>query len=113
LGTLASFLRRKTDFFTGAKQAEWEKLLLDVFTKESKLAISDHNEKLKAREASQRLKDEKERAEREARKKEIDDNKICDITDEEAAAIIKEEEVKYVGRKREHLLKHQLSKIVI
>jgi len=79
LGTLASFLRRKTDFFTGAKQAEWEKLLLDVFTKESKLAISDHNEKLKAREASQRLKDEKERAEREARKKEIDDNKICDI----------------------------------
>ncbi|XP_036671381.1 nuclear migration protein nudC [Drosophila suzukii] len=100
LGTLASFLRRKTDFFTGAKQAEWEKLLLDVFTKESKLAISDHNEKLKAREASQRLKDEKERAEREARKKEIDDNKICDITDEEAAAIIKEEEVK----KRQQLL---------
>ncbi|XP_037721412.1 nuclear migration protein nudC [Drosophila subpulchrella] len=100
LGTLASFLRRKTDFFTGAKQAEWEKLLLDVFTKESELAISAHNEKLKAREASQRLKDEKERAEREARKKEIDDNKICDITDEEAAAIIKEEEVK----KRQQLL---------
>ncbi|KAH8364693.1 hypothetical protein KR084_010011 [Drosophila pseudotakahashii] len=100
LGTLASFLRRKTDFFTGAKQAEWEKLLLDVFTKESKLAISAHNEKLKTREAAQRVKDEKERAEREARKKEIDDNKICDITDEEAAAIIKEEEVK----KRQQLL---------
>ncbi|XP_016999799.2 nuclear migration protein nudC [Drosophila takahashii] len=100
LGTLASFLRRKTDFFTGAKQAEWEKLLLDVFTKESKLAISAHNEKLKTREAAQRLKDEKKRAEREARKKEIDDNKICDITDEEAAAIIKEEEVK----KRQQLL---------
>ncbi|XP_016966438.1 nuclear migration protein nudC [Drosophila biarmipes] len=100
LGTLASFLRRKTDFFTGAKQAEWEKLLLDVFTKESKLAMSAHNEKLKSREAAQRLKEEKERAEREARKKEIDDNKICDITDEEAAAIIKEEEIK----KRQQLL---------
>ncbi|EDV52034.1 nuclear migration protein nudC [Drosophila erecta] len=100
LGTLASFLRRKTDFFTGAKQAEWEKLLLDVFNKESKLAMSAHNEKVKAREASQRIKDEKERAEREARKKEIDDNKICDITDEEAAAIIKEEE----NKKRQQLL---------
>lgn len=42
----------------------------------------------------QRLKAEKERAERKARKQEIDDNKICDITDEEAAAIIKEEETK-------------------
>ncbi|XP_017128276.1 nuclear migration protein nudC [Drosophila elegans] len=100
LGTLASFLRRKTDFFTGAKQAEWEKLLLDVFNKESKLAISAHSEKLKSREAAQRQKDEKERAEREARKKEIDDNKICDITDEEAAAIIKEEE----NKKRQQLL---------
>jgi len=94
LGTLASFLRRKTDFFTGAKQTEWEKLLLDVFNKESKLAVTENYEKIKAREASQRLKAEKERAERKARKQEIDDNKICDITDEEAAAIIKEEETK-------------------
>ncbi|TDG52788.1 hypothetical protein AWZ03_001021 [Drosophila navojoa] len=100
LHTLASFLRRKTDFYTGAKQAEWEKMLLDVFRKESKLAMAAHEEKLKAREATQRLKDEKERAEREARQKEMDDNKICDITDEEAAAIIKEEE----DKKRQQLL---------
>ncbi|KAH8379743.1 hypothetical protein KR009_006903 [Drosophila setifemur] len=100
LGTLASFLRRKTDFFTGAKQAEWEKLLLDVFNKESKLAINAHNEKKKSREASQKVKEEKERAEREARQKEINDNKICDISDEEAAAIIKEEE----DKKRQQLL---------
>lgn len=97
LHTLASFLRRKTDFYTGAKQVEWEKMLLDVFRKEAKLAVAAHEEKVKAREAAQRVKDEKERAEREARQKEIDDNKICDITDEEAAAIIKEEENKYVG----------------
>ncbi|EDX10781.1 nuclear migration protein nudC [Drosophila simulans] len=100
LGTLASFLRRKTDFFTGAKQSEWEKLLLDVFNKEAKLAITENNEKIKAREASQRLKAEKEIAERKARQKEIDNNKICDITDEEAAAIIKEEE----NKKRQQLL---------
>lgn len=71
-------------------------MLLDVFRKESKLAMAAHEEKVKAREAAQRLKDEKERAEREARQKEMDDNKICDITDEEAAAIIKEEEDKLV-----------------
>ncbi|XP_020816335.1 nuclear migration protein nudC [Drosophila serrata] len=100
LGTLASFLRRKTDFFTGAKQAEWENLLLGVFKKESELAMSAHQEKVKSREAAQKAKEEKERAAREARQKEIDDNKICDITDEEAAAIIKEEE----DKKRQHLL---------
>ncbi|XP_034481133.1 nuclear migration protein nudC [Drosophila innubila] len=100
LHTLASFLRRKTDFYTGAKQAEWEKMLLEIFRKESKLAMAAHEEKVKAREASQRLKDEKERAEREARQKEMDDNKICDITDEEAAAIIKEQE----DKKRQQLL---------
>ncbi|XP_017043335.2 nuclear migration protein nudC [Drosophila ficusphila] len=100
LGTLASFLRRKTDFFTGAKQAEWEKLLLDVFKKESKLAMEAHGEKVKSREAAQRLKEEKERKEREARQKEINENKICDITDDEAAAIIKEEE----NKKRQQLL---------
>ncbi|KAH8259319.1 hypothetical protein KR026_002564 [Drosophila bipectinata] len=100
LGTLASFLRRKTDFFTGAKQAEWEKMLLDVFNKESKLAVAAHAEKQKSRDAAQKKKEEKERAEREARQKEIDDNKICDITDEEAAAIIKEEE----DKKRQQLL---------
>ncbi|KAH8303578.1 hypothetical protein KR018_003972 [Drosophila ironensis] len=103
LGTLASFLRRKTDFFTGAKQAEWQKLLLDVFQKESQLAMDAHREKVKSREAAQQRKEEKERAEREerlARQREIDDNKICDITDEEAATIIKEEE----DKKREQLL---------
>lgn len=69
-------------------------MLLDVFHKESKLAVAAHNEKQKSREAAQKKKEEKERAEREARQKEIEDNKICDITDEEAAAIIKEEEDK-------------------
>ncbi|EDW78846.1 uncharacterized protein Dwil_GK12498 [Drosophila willistoni] len=87
LHTLASFLRRKTDFYTGANPAEWEKLLLDVFRKESKLALADH-------EAAQRIKQEKERIEFEARQKEMNESKICDITDEEAAAIIKEEQDK-------------------
>ncbi|XP_036341096.1 nuclear migration protein nudC [Rhagoletis pomonella] len=44
LNTVASFLRRKTDFFTGASQAQWEKLLLSVFHKQSSLAIATSNE---------------------------------------------------------------------
>ncbi|KAH8302993.1 hypothetical protein KR044_012896 [Drosophila immigrans] len=100
LHTLASFLRRKTDFYTGAKQAEWEKMLLEIFRKESKIAMAAHEEKVKVREAAQRVKDEKEREEREARQREMDDNKICDISDEEAAAIIKEQE----DKKRQQLL---------
>ncbi|XP_030385459.1 nuclear migration protein nudC [Scaptodrosophila lebanonensis] len=100
LHTLASFLRRKTDFFTGAKQSEWEKMVLDVFRKEAKVAMADHDEKMRAREAAKKLKEEKERAERTARQKEMSENKICDITDEEAAAIIKEQE----DKKRQALL---------
>ncbi|XP_054736232.1 nuclear migration protein nudC [Anastrepha obliqua] len=39
LNTIASFLRRKTDFFTGASQSQWESLLLNVFHKQSDLAV--------------------------------------------------------------------------
>ncbi|EDW73216.1 uncharacterized protein Dwil_GK17436 [Drosophila willistoni] len=80
LNTFASFLRRKTDFYTGANPTEWEKLLLDVFRKESQLALANH-------EAVHHIK-------KEARQKEMNESKICDITDEEAAAIIKEEQHK-------------------
>ncbi|XP_037933130.1 nuclear migration protein nudC [Teleopsis dalmanni] len=100
LGTLASFLRRKSDFFVNAKQSEWEKMLLDTFRKESEIANEAHKEVLMQREEKDRLKKEKELKERTARKKEIETNKICDITDKEAADIIREEEEK----KREKLL---------
>jgi len=100
LQTLGSFLRRKTDFFTGASQEEWEKMLLGTFRKEAEVAMVAHKEKLKKREEAQRRKEEKEQAERASRKNEMSANKICDISDEEAAQIMKEEEEK----KREKLL---------
>ncbi|XP_067646518.1 nuclear migration protein nudC isoform X2 [Eurosta solidaginis] len=39
LNTIASFLRRKTDFFTGARQDQWESLLMTVFQKQYDLAM--------------------------------------------------------------------------
>lgn len=100
LHTLASFLRRKTDFFVGATREEWEKMLLKVFRKECEIAEAEHEVKMKKRAEQQRIKEEKEEEERAARRREMEANKICDISDEEAAQIIKEEE----DRKREKLL---------
>lgn len=100
LQTLASFLRRKTDFFTGAETKVWEEMLLGIFHKEAKIAMSAYAEIKKKRDAAEAAKKEKENAERLARQAQLDSSKICDISDEEAAQIIKEEE----ERKREKLL---------
>ena len=99
--TLASFLRRKTDFFIGGSHNEWQEMLLKVFRKEAVKAESDHKEEVKKREEKQHIKEEKAEREHAQRQKEMEANRICDISDEEAAQIIKEEE----ERKREKLLK--------
>lgn len=90
LKTFAGFLRRRSDFYVG----DWKKLILEILQKEADIAIAEHKEKMKQEEQSQKLKEEKEREQRAAREKEMSESKICDITDEEAAEIIKEEEKK-------------------
>lgn len=96
LQTFAGFLRRRSDFFVG----DWEKLILGILRKEADFALAEHKEKIKKQEQAQQLKEEKEREQRNAREKEMSESKICDITDEEAAEIIKEEE----NKKRQKLL---------
>ncbi|XP_073839515.1 nuclear distribution C, dynein complex regulator [Musca autumnalis] len=96
LRTFAGFLRRRSDFYTG----DWEKLIMDILRKEADIAMAEHKEKLRKQEAEKRQKEEKQRKELEARQKEMSESKICDITDEEAAQIIKEEE----DKKRQKLL---------
>lgn len=90
LRTFAGFLRRRSDFYTG----DWEKLIMDILRKEADIAMAEHKEKMRKQEEQRKQKEEKERKEREAREKEMSQSKICDITDEEAAQIIKEEEDK-------------------
>ena len=70
---------------------------MGVFQKEASVAQESHKEVLKAREEAKRQKEEKEAALRAERDAKMQNSKICDITDEEAAQIIKEEEEKYVG----------------
>lgn len=65
---------------------------MGILRKEAEIALSEHKEKMKKQEQQEKLKEEKERQQRAAREKEMSESKICDITDEEAAQIIKEEE---------------------
>lgn len=67
---------------------------MGILRKEAELASAEINAKKRKLEEAQKLKEEKERKEREAREKQMEESKICDITDEEAAQIIKEEEDK-------------------
>lgn len=88
LDTFVSFLGRKTDFFTGAKDGQWEKLVLGTFRKYDQKSREDKEAEVKAREAKEQLK--KEKIAKQEEEKTVKKAEITELTDEEADRLQKE-----------------------
>lgn len=94
LGFIFSFLSRKTDFYVGGGKGAAEKLLLEKFRLHEKAAIDRA-----AKEKAEKEEEERRRKEKLAKKKEEEaratgEPQICEITDEEAEQIQKENAAK-------------------
>jgi len=92
LDVIFSFLARKTDFYTGGGEGAAEQLVLEKFKKHGKKA-RDEMERKKARNEEIDRK-ARERREREKAETEVEQPKICEVTEEEAKKIEEEEKAK-------------------
>ena len=104
LDIIFGFLNRKTDFYSGGlENGKAEKMIMEAFKKHAASAEAELVKK-KARLAEMERK-QKERREKEKQKEEemnkktingeaADDNRIVEVTDEEAAAFMKDDATK-------------------
>ncbi|XP_038210303.1 nuclear migration protein nudC [Zerene cesonia] len=85
LDTIVGFLARKTDFFVGGKEGEWEKVVKDIFYKHSAKA-RDEAERIRKEkeEADRRLKEIQQKKEQERLAKDFEPATVTELTDKEA-----------------------------
>jgi len=89
LDTFVSFLGRKTDFFTGGNEGDWEKLVMNTFKKYEKISRASHETELKEKREKEAKKVKKLVEEQVVKPAEI-----TELTDEEADKLQKEIDLK-------------------
>ncbi|XP_052894735.1 nuclear migration protein nudC [Anopheles moucheti] len=93
LATFAGFLNRKTDFFVGGDEGEWEKLVLQIFRREAANAQEVARKKREEREAAERRRQEVLRKKKEE-EEQSNSASITELTEEEAEQLQKELDAK-------------------
>lgn len=88
LKTLAGFLARKTDFFVGGQNTDWETLLLGIFNEEATKARELHVKEKKEKEAAEKKRLEAKRRKEEESKKESSAS-VYEVTEDEATELQK------------------------
>ncbi|XP_060516987.1 nuclear migration protein nudC-like [Cylas formicarius] len=85
LDTFVSFLGRKTDFFTGGNEGDWEKLVMNTFKKHEKISRSNHEAEIRERKEKEAAKKAKQVTAQAAQPAQI-----TELTEEEAEKLQKE-----------------------